>query len=170
MTTELILGALLIFVLRVVNMGLDTLRIMMVTRDKKLFTWIIGFSQTMVFIYILGAVLTDLDNPLNMVAYAAGFATGNVVGMWVENMLAMGFKHVRVISPGYGTAIAEHLREAGYGVTEVPGRGRDGMVTILSVNARRKQINDLMALVSEIDSGAMMTSEEVRPMRRGFWR
>jgi uncharacterized protein YebE (UPF0316 family) len=170
MTTELVLGALLIFALRVANVGLDTLRILLITRDMKLFTWVIGFTETLLYVYILSTVLTDLENPLNMIAYAGGFATGNLVGMRVENMLAMGFKHVRVISRGYGPAIAKQLRKREYGVTELKGRGRDGKVTILSINVRRKHMNDLMARVSEIDPGAMMTSEEVTPLKRGYWR
>jgi uncharacterized protein YebE (UPF0316 family) len=170
MDTQVLLTALLIFVLRVLNMGLDTLRVVLTARDKKLATWITGFTVSVLFVVILQRVLTNLDEPINIIAYAGGYATGNVVGMYIENWLAMGHKNVRIISPRRGAAIAETLREKGFAVTEISARGRDGMVTILNIAVRRKQMSDVMALVSEVDEGAMITSEEVRPVHAGYWR
>jgi uncharacterized protein YebE (UPF0316 family) len=170
MDTSAILTALLIFALRVLNQGIDTLRVVFTVRDKKFLTWISGFTVSVLFVVILQRVLTNLDNPLNIVAYAAGFATGNVAGMYIENRLAMGHKTMRVISPHRGAALAETLREGGYGVTEIPARGRDGSVTILNIALRRKDVGDVMALVAEVDENAMVTTEDIHPARAGFWR
>ena len=90
--------------------------------------------------------------------------------MWIEERIALGHVDMRIISPRLGTAIAEKLREAGHAVTEVPARGRDGMVTLLMVSIRRRKIQEVMRLAQEVDQEAFITAEEVQRVRRGFWR
>jgi uncharacterized protein YebE (UPF0316 family) len=78
------LGAGLIFILRVMDMSLDTLRVLFVMRGRKGVVWALGFCQALIFVIAISSVLSNLDNPLNILGYAAGFATGNVVGMLIE--------------------------------------------------------------------------------------
>jgi len=164
------LSAGIIFGLRVTDMTLDTLRVLFVMRGRKLIAWILGFFQALVFVIAITSVLRDLSNPLNILGYAAGFATGVVVGMAIEQRLAIGHVHVRVISPTRGTGIAEKLRGEGYAVTEVPARGKDGMVTMLNCSVLRKDTRRIRSMVNEVDPDAFITSEDMRPIRRGFWR
>ncbi|HSB67208.1 MAG TPA: DUF2179 domain-containing protein [Anaerolineales bacterium] len=164
------LGALLIFFLRVCDMSLDTLRVLFVMRGKKKIAWVLGFFQSAIFVLAIGKVLTQLNNPLNIVGYAAGFATGNVVGMIIEERIAIGHILVNIISPHRGSAIVSHLRQNGYAVTELSGRGKDGMVSMINCNVLRKQVDTVHALVNEIDPDAFITAEDVRPIRHGFWR
>ncbi len=170
LTSEAWLGAGLIFFLRVCDMTLDTLRVLFVMRGRKEIAWVLGFFQAAIFVLAISSVLSNLDNPLNVIGYAAGFATGNVVGMIIEERLAIGHIQLSVVSPRYGSAIAEHLRQQGYAVTEIPARGRDGMVSLLNCSVLRKNVGKVRSLINEIDSEAFITAEEVRPVRRGFWR
>ncbi len=165
-----LLGAGLIFMLRVGDMSLDTLRVLFVMRGRKEMAWVLGFFQAVIFVLAISSVLSNLDNVLNVIGYAAGFATGNVVGIMIEEKIAIGHIHLRVMSPRLGTAIAERLREDGYAVTEIPARGKDGMVTVLAVSVLRKQVQGVRELVNEVDPNAFITAEDVRPVRRGFWR
>lgn len=165
-----ILGAVLIFFLRVTDMSLDTLRVLFVIRGKKIHTWVLGFFQSGIFVLAITSVLSNLDNPINLIGYAAGFATGNVLGMFIEEWLAVGFISLRIISPRRGTAIVQRLRAEGYAVTEIPARGKDGMVTLLNCSVRRRNLSRVERLVREIDEEAFVTAEDVRPVRRGFWR
>lgn len=169
LSVEVWIGAGLIFLLRVVNMALDTVRALMVMRGRKGITWILGFIQTLIYVYVLTTVIQDLDNLANLLAYAGGFATGNVVGMWVEERIALGFVHLRVISPLRGAAVAEGLREEGYAVTEFSGRGRDGTVTALDVSVQRKNANKVRKIIEDLDENAFITSENLQPVRRGYW-
>jgi uncharacterized protein YebE (UPF0316 family) len=164
------LAALWIFSLRVSDMTLDTLRLLFVVRGRKGIAWTLGFFQSVIYIFAITSVLSHLDNPLNIVGYAAGFATGNVVGMWIEEWLAVGHLRLNIVSPTRGSAVANALREASFAVTEIPARGRDGMVTLLSVSVLRKDAMHAEQVVREADPDAFMTSENVRPMRHGFWR
>ncbi|HEY61254.1 MAG: DUF2179 domain-containing protein [Anaerolineales bacterium] len=169
-TIDALLQALLIFGLRIVGMSLDTVRVLFVIRGEKGYAWILGFLQASVYIFVITSVLSNLDNLLNIVGYAAGFATGNVVGMFLDEKMAIGHMYLRIISPNLGSAIANRLREMGYAVTELPARGRDGMVTILISSVLRKQVKEVEKIVLGVDDNAFITAEEVRPLRRGFWR
>jgi uncharacterized protein YebE (UPF0316 family) len=169
-TYEALLGAGLIFLLRVSDMTLDTLRVLVVMRGKKGIAWVLGFFQAAIFVLAISSVLSDLDNLLNVVGYAAGFATGNVVGMLIEERLAIGHTHINIVSSRRGSAIAEHLRADGYAVTEIPARGKDGMVSLLTLSVLRKNGEKVRKLVNQIDPDAFITAEDVRPIRRGFWR
>jgi uncharacterized protein YebE (UPF0316 family) len=159
-----------IFTLRVTDMTLDTLRVLFVIRGRKPLAWILGFFQSSLWVIAITTVLGNLDNLWNIVGYAGGFATGNVVGMLIEERLAIGHSHMRIISSRRGTAIAEAVRKAGYAATEFAGRGKDGTVAVISCSVARRDINSLKSQVYKIDSEAFITVEEIRPLHRGFWR
>lgn len=164
------LTALGIFVARFVNITLDTLRFMFTLRGKRWLSWILGFVESILFVLIISSVLTNLENPLNIIGYAAGYATGNVVGMAIEKRLAIGFTHFSIISRDKSTKIADCLRNEGYGVTEIPARGRESSFMLIECHVRRKQADEVEALVLSIDPEAFITSEEVTPRRSGIWR
>ena len=161
--------ALLVFGLRVIDMTLDTLRTLIMVRGYKAIAWLMGFAQAMVFLLSLSLVMQG-DAALVMLGYAAGFATGNVLGMWIEERLALGHLHLRIISPRRGDQVAQVLRAAGYGVTVMPAQGRDGAVALLNCNLRRRDVRPALNLVRRADPEAFVTAEVVRPLRRGFWR
>jgi len=162
-------SAVTIFVLRMVDITLYTIRITMVVRGRKLYAWIFGFFQAIVFVTVIRAVLGGLDNWLNIIGYAAGFATGNVIGMLIEGKLAIGITHLRVVSPSRGAELVDRLREAGYAATEVAARGLQGTVGVINCSVKRKEAREVSRLVAEIDDQAYITAEDVRLIWRGFW-
>jgi uncharacterized protein YebE (UPF0316 family) len=159
-----------IFLLRVADMTLDTMRVLVVMRGRKAVAWGLGFLQSAIFVLAISSVLANLDNLLNVVGYAAGFATGNVVGMLIEERMAIGHTQLSIVSPRWGAAIAERLRSEGYAITEIPARGKDGMVTLLSASVLRKNVDRVHKMIDAVDPNAFITAEDVRPVRRGFWR
>jgi uncharacterized protein YebE (UPF0316 family) len=159
-----------IFAIRVGDMSLDTLRVLFVVRGRRLPAWVVGFLQSALWIVAVSSVLSHLDNVLNLIGYAAGFATGSVVGLAIEERLAIGHNHVRVISSRRGSAVAERLRAAGHAVTELAGRGKDGTVSILTISLRRRELERVRREVLEADPEAFITLTDVRPLHRGFFR
>jgi len=160
----------LIFLLRVGDMSLDTMRVLFVMRGKKKIAWTLGFFQALIFVVAIGSVLSDLSNPLKILGYAAGFATGNVVGMLIEERLAIGHVQLSIISSRRGAAITDRLRAEGYAITEIPARGKDGVVSLLNCSVLRRNIDTVRNIVNEEDDSAFITVEDVRPLWRGFWR
>lgn len=165
-----LLVTLIIFCLRVIDMSLDTLRVLFVIRGRRPQAWFLGFFQSMLWVVAITSVLSNLDNLWNIAAYAGGFATGNVIGMMIEERLAIGHGHLRIISSRRGNAIVEALREAGYAVTEIAGRGKDGTVSVIDCSVKRKDILPAQKVIYKTDPDAFVTVEEIRPLHRGYWR
>ena len=159
-----------IFITRVLNMALDTVRMLTVVRGMRTITWILGVLQTMLFVIALGSVLNDLNNPIKIIAYSFGFATGNVIGMNIEKRLAFGFVNMTIISSLRGQELADKLRGQGHAVTEIPARGKDGSVEILECSLQRKFASEVQRTVLECDPNAFITSRDIRPIWRGYWR
>lgn len=170
LTADAFLYAGTIFLLRVADMSLDTLRVLTVMRGRKEIAWVLGFFQSVIFVVAISSVLSDMNNLLNVIGYAGGFATGNVVGMIFEERMAIGHIHMRIVSSRLGTAIADRIRAEGYAVTEIPGRGKDGMVSVLNVSVLRKHVKLVRQITNEVDPEAFITAEDVRPVLKGFWR
>ncbi len=164
------LVAIAIFFLRIGDMSLDTIRVLFVVRGRKKLAWILGFFQSLLFVVAISSVLANLNSIVTILGYAAGFATGNVIGMLIEERLAIGYIQFTIISSNRGAAIAEQLRQSGYAVTEIVARGRDGTVAMLQTNVKRKDMDNIETIVLEADAEAFVTQDEVRPVRRGFWR
>lgn len=163
------LGGLIIFFLRLISVTMDTLRFMLVMRGKRTYAWILGFIESTLYILVIGSVLSNIDNVFNVIGYAAGFATGNVIGMTIEKRLAIGFAHIKVVSKACGVKIASALRDADYAVTEIAAQGKDGSVSLLDINVRRKNVHSAEELILKSDPEAFITVEEITPVRSGYW-
>lgn len=164
----LALHPVLIFFLRTSDITLATLRMLTVVRGRPLMAWIIGFLQAGLFISVVAGIIANLANPLNLIAFAAGFATGNVIGITLESRLVPGHSLLRIVSVRFGDQIAETLRKAGKGVTEVAGQGRQGVVGYLYCFIPRKEVLSTRDQITAIDPQAFITVENVRQLQGGW--
>ena len=159
----------LIFGLRTTNLIIATLRMLTVVRGHRTTVWFLGMVQAGLFITTIAGVLGTLHNPWNLIAYAAGLATGNVLGMVIEAKLAPGHCLLRITSSGRGTAVLEVLHQQGYGATEASGQGRNGMVSVILCYVPRRQVEQAKQHVINTDPEAFITIDYVRELRGG-WR
>jgi len=153
------LSALLIFSLRVVDVSIDTVRIVFLIQGRRWLAGALGLVQSFVFIFAVAQVLRDLDDPVRMVGYAVGFATGTVLGSTIERWIGMGQSILRVIVPFDTPPVAPGLRAAGYGVTVVHAEGLQGPVRITFAVVPRRQITHAIGLVKEVNPTAFLTIE-----------
>ncbi|MDH3517287.1 MAG: DUF5698 domain-containing protein, partial [Acidimicrobiia bacterium] len=121
-------AALLIFLMRVTDVTVGTLRIVFLIRGKRWTAGLLGFFESLVWVLAARQVLTDLDDPIKIIGFAAGFGMGTVLGGTIERWLALGNKLVRIVAPLESPTGFEALRDAGYHVTVLNGEGRDGDV------------------------------------------
>ena len=160
---------LVIFFLRTFDLTMSTLRVLTVIRGMASTAWIIGFIQALSFILGIAGVLTNLRNPLNILAYAAGFATGNVIGILIESKVAPGHSLMRIVSPERGSLIAETLHDQGRGATEVSAQGQKGMVSLIYCFVPRREVKETKNQILRLDPDVFITAENVRELRGG-WR
>lgn len=160
-------GPLIIFALRIGDVSLDTMRVLSAVRGHRGAAAVLGFFQALIWIFAVGNAIQHLNSAWHVLAYAAGFATGTMVGITIERALAYGLSTVRIVSAHGGVEIAEDLRNAGYGVTEMTGQGRDGAVEIINSVVQRQHLDDVMRIVDRWDPQAFITVEEPRVLRGG---
>jgi uncharacterized protein YebE (UPF0316 family) len=160
-------GPLVIFCLRIVDVSLDTMRVLFAIRGKRGIAGVLGFFQALVWIIAVGNVVKHLDSWMHVVGYAGGYAMGTVVGITIERMVAYGLSTVRIVSAHGGVEIAEALRERGYGVTELGAFGREGKVEIVNSVVQRAHLDEVMAIVDRFDPRAFVTAEEPKILRGG---
>jgi uncharacterized protein YebE (UPF0316 family) len=123
---------------------------------------ILGFVEVLIWIVIVAQIFQNLDNWLNYVAFAGGFATGTFVGMYIEERMKMGVQIFRIIVGEGNEQLAEKLQEAEFRVTEIDGTGKYGPVKILFTIAKRKRWHDLAAIVNQYAPDAFYSVEDVK--------
>ncbi len=165
---EIIGVAIGIFLLRVLGNTITTLRLVMLARNRMRMTFVLSFIESLIFAVALGAVVTNLDSILNLVAYAGGFAVGGPVGMWLESKLTFGYVSLTVISPNYGHAVAEAIRQAGFGATEVAGQGAEGDVVVIETVLERNDLSACLDAIQKADSNAFVTTQALQSTRHGY--
>ena len=165
---EGILGALLIFGMRLADVSLGTFRMILSFQGRSVIAAAIGFVEVTIFIVAIGKVVDSLDNPLNVLAYSGGFAAGTLLGIAIENRVALGTRFVRVITHRLNDHLVEMLRDAGFGVTRVLGEGMQGRVYILFSVIRRKDLKQYIGLVRDLAPKAFYMVEDARASQGGF--
>ncbi|HEX2973025.1 MAG TPA: DUF5698 domain-containing protein [Tepidisphaeraceae bacterium] len=164
---ESLLGALLIFVLRITDVSLGTLRVLYMVRGQRLKAAGLGLVESSIFIFAISRVLAEVSYP-KMFGYAGGFAMGTLLGVTIEEWIASGFILVRIISREKGAQLRQRLRDEGFGVTTVRGEGREGELLILFVVALRRRGDELLGVVKEIDANAFVTVDSVNRAIGGY--
>jgi len=157
----------LIFLARVVDVSVGTLRTISIVQGRTKIAFFLAFIETSVWLLVLSAVLPQvMHTPILGLFYAFGFATGNVVGILVEKRLAMGYTNFRIITSKHAKEITNSLREKGFAVTTFQGQGKDGIVTEIYVATERKNLPGLVKLVKEIEADAFYIAEQAGYMSK----
>ncbi|GFN36973.1 DUF2179 domain-containing protein [Tepidimicrobium xylanilyticum] len=165
-------GYLFIFLARVSDVTLATIRMLMVVQGRKIQAAIIGFFEVSIYVTALSKVVSNLDNPINLFAYAFGFACGNLLGVTIENKIALGKLSTQVIlkgANGDNEKLIMDLREKGFGVTTLEGYGREGSREILQIVINRKDLNRLKEIVYSYDRDAFIMANTISPVSGGYF-
>ena len=153
---------LLILMARVVDVSLDTIRVIMVAKGYRSLAPFVGFFQALIWLITITRIMANLDNWFTYLGYAGGFGLGTYVGMILEGKLALGYELVRVITKKGPDDLINGLREKGYPVTKVEGMGREGEVGVLYVIIRRRALLDVINTIQKFNPKAFYTIEDMR--------
>ena len=159
--------ALLIFFARVADVSLGTFRTIVVFRGYKFLAAFIGFFEVIIWLIAAGQVLKHLDQWYLAVAYAAGFAAGNYIGMWLESRFAIGSELIRCISYS-SNQLSEILRDNGYKAITIDGNMGEGKpVEVLVVIEKRKRMPQLIKLIRETDPNTIYSVADIKSVYDG---
>jgi uncharacterized protein YebE (UPF0316 family) len=156
-----LLGAALIFGLRLIDVSISTIRLVVMMRGHLRLATFLSFFESLLWITATSLVFANLGDPVRAVAFAAGFAGGVFLGNIIERRIAMGNAFVRVVAPVEAEPVAPHLRAAGFPMTVVNAEGKDGEVRLNFSVIPRRRVKEMLALVHEVNPGAFVTVEEV---------
>jgi uncharacterized protein YebE (UPF0316 family) len=155
----------LIFMARIVDVSIATLRIIFVMSGKKFLAPILGFFESFIWLVAISQIFHNIDNIYSYFAFAGGFAAGTYVGMMIEEKLALGNVVVRIITRRDATALVDHFKEKQFYYTNIPAEGREGKVNILFMVIRRSQLKSIIDTIKQFNPRAFYTVESVRKVR-----
>ncbi len=159
----------LIFLARVIDVSLGTLRIIFTSRGQRHLAPLLGFIEVFIWVAALAQLVKSAQNIVAYLGYAAGFAAGNYVGIWLEGRLALGTYLIRLIVRDDPAPLLQALHDAGFGLTRLDGQGSAGPVSIIYTIVRRRDVNQVLAIVHQIAPQTFISIEEVRSTERGFF-
>ena len=165
MTVELLLSAAVIFLLRIADVAIGTLRIGFLVRGRPGVAGGLSFLESLVWLLAAAQVLSNLDSPVKFVAYAGGYAAGTMLGVQIERWVAVGDVLMRIVSPVGDASASSALRASGYVVTEMNASGRDGPVSVAFSVLPRRRMAEALRRVREVAPDAFVAFEGTNPVR-----
>lgn len=113
---------------------------------------LLGFFEVLVWVIAVSQVILRIgEHPLLVVSYAAGFASGNAVGIALEKTLALGQCVVRIIT-NQGEAVADVVRSRGQVLGTFRSEIQGDAKLLLFVLLPRRELSALLRRSREIDS------------------
>jgi uncharacterized protein YebE (UPF0316 family) len=165
-----VLMPLMIFFARVFDVSFGTLRVIFISQGFKKIATVVGFFEVLVWILVARQVITNLENFLWIVAYAAGYACGTYVGIVICEKLSIGKVAIRVIIKSCAKEIIGDIKDAGFGVTVLEGMGAHTKSSVIFSIVDLKDAPEVLRIVNAYNPKAFYTIEGVRDVREGTFR
>jgi uncharacterized protein YebE (UPF0316 family) len=165
LSMHLIFPFLLIIIARICDVSMGTLRVAFIARGRKYLAAACGFIEVFIWIVVVSRILSGERSLAAYVAYAVGFACGTLVGMFIEERLAVGWSLVRIITHKPVGDFMRQLSTAGFGVTQQDAQGARGPVQVIVTLMPRKRVDEIQSLLQAFDPEAFYTVEDVRYAR-----
>jgi uncharacterized protein YebE (UPF0316 family) len=153
---------LLIFFSRIADVTMDTLRIVFITKGNKTIAPLLGFFQVLIWLVAITRIMENLDNIACYLAYAAGFAAGNYIGLILEEKMAMGIQMIRIVTQVDASLLILKLHEDGLYSTSIEAESNQGRVHLIFLIVQRIKINSAIAIIKQYNPKAFYSIEDVR--------
>jgi uncharacterized protein YebE (UPF0316 family) len=160
----------LIFLARITDQSIGTIRLIFLSKGFRRLAPFIGFFESLIWLLAIREILNHLDNYMCFIAYAGGFATGNYIGMLLEEKISIGTVIVRVIPRRETSQLLNYLTENNYGFTVVDAQGSKGDVKIIFCVIKRKDLEHFISLIKTYNPNAFYSIEDVRTVNEGIFR
>jgi uncharacterized protein YebE (UPF0316 family) len=160
----------LIFIARMSDVTLGTLRNIFMSRGFRKIVPFVGFFEVLIWLIAMKQVMNKADNVLCYFAWAGGFATGTYVGMRIEERLALGMQVIRIITSESSEKLIAALRKTNHGMTIVDAHGAKGPVKMIFSIVQRKNLKSVIATIEENHPNAFYSIEDVRNAHHGVFQ
>lgn len=159
---------LLIFFARIADVSLGTIRIIFISKGFKVLAFLVGFFEVLIWLLAINQIWSDFSNPLLLLAYAAGFATGNYVGIYLDEKISIGNSMIRIIVIKNSKKLVNELKKNGYQLTVIDGHSADQNteVKMILVVVKRKELKNVLKILKKINPNSFFTIEDIRNVRK----
>lgn len=154
----------MIFCARILDVSLDTIRIVMVAKGEKRIAPLLGFFEILIWLIAISTIMKHLDNWMCYVFYAGGFATGNYIGIRIEERLAVGIVQLQIITSKESNELINALKKAGYRFTHhiAEGGATSKSVNVIYSIVRRNDLEKVAGIIRDINPDAFYSIGDVR--------
>lgn len=159
----------LIFVSRLGDVTLATLRHIFVSKGFKKIVPFLGFVEVLIWLIAMRQVFSNLNNVACFIAWAGGFAMGTYCGMLIEEKLALGMQIIRIITDKDPSFMVEQFRALKQGVTVVNGEGAQGPVKLVFTVVNRIHKKQIIAIIHAHNPNAFYSIEDVKSSSHGVF-
>lgn len=153
---------LLIFVARIIDVSIGTIKVIFITKGFKYYAPILGFIEVLIWLVAIQQIMQNLSNVFCYIAYAGGFATGTYVGILIEDRLAVGKVLIRIITKRDASALLENFKKEKLTVTTVGAEGPDGKVNLILSVINRKDLSKIVSIIKQFNPHSFYTIEDIR--------
>jgi uncharacterized protein YebE (UPF0316 family) len=162
---------LLIFLARIGDVSMETIRVIYISRGIKYLAPIIAFFEIIIWLLAMEVVMSDLSNIANFFAFAFGFATGTYVGLVIEEKLSIGMVIMRIVTTEESNEeIAAFLEAENFGVTSLDAKGSRGSVKMILSLVNRADVPRITRHIQTTNPAAFFSIEDVRYVNQGVFR
>lgn len=160
----------LIFISRLGDVTMATLRHIFISKGLKKIVPILGFFEVLIWLVAMRQVFSHLDNIACFIAWAAGFSAGTYLGMYIEERLAIGTQIIRIITNEPIAPLTDALKINNQGVTIVDGQGAKGPVKLIFTIVKRTDKQTVIDLIHLHTPNSFYTIEDVKGSERGIFK
>jgi uncharacterized protein YebE (UPF0316 family) len=160
----------LIFFARILDVSIGTLRLIFVAKGYKFYAPLLGFFEVVIWLLAIGQIMQHLDNFLCYIAYGLGFATGNYLGIYLDEKMSLGTVLIRVVPKADTTSLINHLRKQSFGASLVDIEGMTGKLKMIFTIVKRKDLKEVLGIIQEHSPQSFVTIEDVKTAKEGFFR
>jgi uncharacterized protein YebE (UPF0316 family) len=159
---------LLVFVAELCVVTIGTVRIIFVSRGRKVLAPLLGFFEVTIWLFAIGQIMQNLTDISCYLAFAGGFTLGNFLGVLIEKRLAIGSVVVQVTTNRDAGDLIAALRTADYGVTSMDAHGANGPVRVVFTVIKRRELDSVRAIVRDFDPKAFYAVNDLQAAAAGI--
>ena len=160
---------LLIFLSRMTDVTLGTLRHIFISKGFKKIVPFLGFFEVLIWLIVIGQIMKNLNNVACYIAWAGGFAMGTLIGMKIDERLALGVQVLRIITNQNCDELLAAFQNLGLGATVIDGQGSKGPVKIILTIINRKDLDAVVSNIEKFNPTAFYSLEDIRVASQGVF-
>ena len=163
-----------IFLGRIGDVSMGTLRIVLINRGERIKGTLTAFIEVVLWLVVASSVLEGwTEDIFKALTYCLAYACGNYVGSRLDELLAFGMSSLQIVIPTLEEVkrVGGELQARGYGVTSIDVFGKDDAKHyMLLMVIKRKLLNDALSDIAQLCPAAMVTVSDVKTVRGGYMR